>query len=145
MKKLISVIATGAIFLSVASAALAKNIVLTNKNTSVKINALSLNNTGLNKQIGSGSKSLRTGDSLALTSVQSIANQNATGSLVDQTSAELKNKNTNVKVKALAVGNSGLNLQKGDSNSSLTTGGSGAETDVVAWANINLVGVAVVQ
>ena len=146
MKKLISAVAAGALLLSAVGVVFASTE-LTNKDNTVVINASSVSRTGNNDLHGRGSLTMTTGDAYSLTSVLSVANQNATGSIHGHGSVELLNKYTTVTIDATSVSKTGNNELSGSHHSShhssqtLTTGLADSATGVQSWANVNLLNV----
>jgi hypothetical protein len=148
MKKLLVLAAAGAMLLSVTGVVFARrgpDPVTTNQNntgTLTVVGSVAVSNSGLNLQTGGGKKIMTTGDSLAVSDVLSVANQNGIGSgsgNINQT-----NSRTGTLVLSGALSNSGLNKQDGTGSRSVKvmhTGAAQSSSSVASWANINLDGV----
>jgi hypothetical protein len=147
MKKLISVVAAGALLLSVAGVVLAKGSKVSttnqsNSGTLTVVGSVAVSNSGLNQQNKGGFQTLTTGGAYSSSSVLSVANQNGKGT--GSGNLNQSNYKTATVVLSVAGSNSGLNQQNGASGFSvqtLHTGRTGSDSSVASWANINLDGV----
>jgi len=143
MKKLISVVAAGALLLSVAGVVLAHGTTnQSNSGTLTVVGSVAISNSGLNGQKGSGFEVMSTGNTYAESDVLSVANQNGKGT--GSGNLNQGNSRTGTLVLSVAGSNSGLNGQSGTGSYSakiMHTGNAGSLSTVSSWANINLDGV----
>jgi hypothetical protein len=102
------------------------------------VGSVAVSNSGLNFQKDNGFKVMSTGNTAAVSGVQSVANQNGKGLGVGTTTQT--NTKTGTLVLSVAASNSGLNGQSG-TGSVMHTGDAGSSSTVYSWANINLSGV----